>query len=323
MINRVGTQLLAGASRISFDTTKYYYTRKGKTMSTQKSSTLSTRGLNNTVNRIESFEEGLYDMKFDVVIGNPPYNDGTSANNPIYQLFTKKVEEKMMPEYFCFVIQANWLTQTRGVGKVMRDALKKAGVYNITINGWDAFEHAKVRTCTVFCKKGYTGSITLSDRNKSVVISNFDEKILLIADATELMLLNKLKPSKEKKHNLKGISDKWGIGTSYKKEGFDIDPLNTLKIIPPNKTGYKLFATFDTENEAVSNKEKYSSFWRSKLVTYILLRTRTSTTLDNPQIEYVPNLFIDRIFTDTELYQIYNLSNAEITHIESHVKHLY
>jgi hypothetical protein len=257
-------------------------------------------------------------------IGNPPYNDGTVARNPIYGEFLANFA-KQKPDYLFKVIPANWFSQPESkLGKSVRASLRKLGVYKITLNPYDTFTTAKVKTCTVFCRKGHSGDIVLvdSESNKHAIIKDFDSQILYTADQNELDLLYSLKPFQPwtTHEGSKVDQQKWRVATSYRKENFEITPLNPLKVLEPyykSESGYRVFSGFTTEQEAVAAQEQYQSFWHSKLVFWILKKTRTSTTLDNPQIAWVPRIKIDRIFTDIDLYTAFNLTDDQISMIES------
>lgn len=266
-------------------------------------------------------DQELESLKDAVWLMNPPYNDGTAANNPIYQLFIEKVASAK-PKAAVIIVQANWLMRTDSFSKNIRKNLKKIGVKKITVNPFDAFPNAQVRTVSILCETGYNGDIELVDAvsKKSVQIKNFDELIPFCFDDIKINLLKRLIPSSpmKLKSGPKLLEEKYLVATAYQNFNIGKDPVGYIRVIAPGKkcTGYKVLAEYDTESDAEVGLKQYRSFWHSKLITFIMKYRRTSYTLDNPQISWVPIVTVDKEFEDKDLYDMFNLNEEEIKTVE-------
>ena len=168
-------------------------------------------------------------MKFDVIIGNPPYHLSDGGNGvsaaPIYNLFVEQAQ-KLAPRYLTMIIPSRWFIGGKGLDDFRIKMLKDRHIRKIVDfeNSYEAFPGVDVSggICYFLWDRDHEGKCEFMNMVDGKVTSSYrflDEYPVLIRQAKALPIIKKIAGFNE--NNGKKISDiastrkPFGLPTNY------------------------------------------------------------------------------------------------------------
>lgn len=231
--------------------------------------------------------ENLFNMKFDVIIGNPPYqlNDGGGTGDsakPIYHLFIQQAK-KLNPKYISMIIPSRWMKGGKGLDSFRNEMINDKSIKFL-------FDYEDAKEC--FAGLNIDGGVCyfLWDKSnnleaeflykpknldaihsKRFLKNSFSDTV--IRDFRQISIIEKVHKLKEEKFNKIVSSRKpYGIATdlfnspsNYGYEKIESKPFdNSLKIfgVKGNKGGAKRMIGYIHRNKISDrvNISKYKLF---------------------------------------------------------------
>lgn len=281
---------------------------------------------NNHKMLIDEMKKEFNTMKFDVVIGNPPYN------NDIYLDFVT-LGHTLANKYDCWITPAKW--QAKG-GQKNEDFRKNIVPYMSKIvyypDAKDIFE-IKIQGGVAYylCNKMSTTTVVINRCKKNSKLNSCSTRILtknplLLNIGNEIMekintqCLNKVRCE---------LSDKYGVYiiNAYMNGAIMLNTGNTLLLgdmhIEDNNIpiiGKSDVMIFSADNIDIC--KSFISYVSTKFIRFLafMLIDGQQPKFNNIW-KFIPNQeAFDHIFTDQELYKEYKLTPEEINIIESVIK---
>lgn len=172
----------------------------------------------------------LENMKFDVIIGNPPYqmNDGgaQASAKPIYHLFIQQAK-KLNPRYMSFIIPARWYAGGKGLDSFRDEMLKDNHIvelHDFPISS-DCFTGVEIKggVCYFLWDREFKGECFVKSHSKDKIISEAKRNLLenksdtFIRYNEAISILHKVQNFNEKTFDTIVSSRKpFGLATDFK-----------------------------------------------------------------------------------------------------------
>lgn len=196
--------------------------------------------------------EEIFKMKFDVIIGNPPYqlSDGgaQASASPIYQNFVEQ-SKKLNPRFLIMIIPARWFSGGKGLDS-FRDSMlndKRIEFLHDFQNASECFPSVEIKggVCYFLWNRDYFGDCTVVTHENNKIVSMLKRPLLengndiFIRYNNAIDILHKVTMKKEKLFNEKISSRKpFGFSTNYNVENEEKSEINDIKIYANKKVGY-------------------------------------------------------------------------------------
>lgn len=170
--------------------------------------------------------ERIFNMKFDVIISNPPYqlNDGGNGKSakPIYQHFIQKAK-KLRPRYLTMIIPSRWFTGGKGLDDFRLEMLHDKSIRKLVDfeNFKDVFPGVDLAggACYFLWDRDYQGQCEVTNQSKDsidVAVRYLDEYETFVRQNKAIGIVKKVVSQNENFLNERISSRKpFGLPTNY------------------------------------------------------------------------------------------------------------
>jgi site-specific DNA-methyltransferase (adenine-specific) len=152
--------------------------------------------------------EDIFNMKFDVIVGNPPYQLSTGGSGrqakPIYQYFVQQAK-KMNPRYLVMIIPSRWFSGGMGLDQFREEMLNDERIRKLVdySNAKDCFSGISVSGGVNYFlwdkdNKGDCEFVSIHNGTSSIANRRLNEFPILVRYNDAVNIIHKIKSKKEK-----------------------------------------------------------------------------------------------------------------------------
>lgn len=230
--------MMCGASKSEYD--------RGEELETHAYSFIHTDEQRNS-----ALFKRLKEMKFDVIIGNPPYqlSDGGNAASakPLYHLFVQQAK-KLNPRYITMIIPARWYSGGKGLDEFRDEMLNdnRIRIIHDFLDAGECFPGVEIKggVCYFLWDRDNKGNCTVNTHKGHNIISSVERPLLeegcttFIRYNEAISILKKVQALQEFTMDTQISSRKpFGFATDF--SGYELQEIpNAVKIYARGEVGY-------------------------------------------------------------------------------------
>jgi site-specific DNA-methyltransferase (adenine-specific) len=206
----------------------------------------------------------IFNMKFDVIVGNPPYQlsdsgYGTSATS-IYHLFVEQAK-KLDPRYLSMIIPARWYSGGKGMDNFRDEMLKDNRIRQIVDypEAIDCFPGVQIKggVCYFLWDRDNAGLCKVLTSRKGEIVSEMTRPLLekgcetFIRYNEAISILKKVQKRNESSlKNKISVRKPFGLETTYKGKPHPFE--NSIKLYQNGGIGYIKKADIKTNVDSIN-----------------------------------------------------------------------
>lgn len=371
------------SGNIQFVAAKHRFGKDGTTKSCEVCGAPTELQRERRENYAYAFIHGTYPtkemstMKFDVIVGNPPYqinSDGNTRTKPIYQLFVQQAIT-MGPKHLLMITPSRWFAGGLGLDDFRQQMLASGKISQLVdyIDATDCFPGVDIQAGVSYFHwdSDHSGPTEVKAHHggeSTVAIRELNEFDIFVRDNRMIPVLRKvaarndgafsahvsstlpfgLRSNYRSKARSKDTITLYGRDrTSQKVDRSDIQMnsewIDKWKVMLPAAYGergkgpflvigkpfvakpgsactmtYIVAGIYETHAEA-ANAEAYL---RTRFARFLICARKISQHMTADRFQFVPDLPMDRLWTDIDLFARYGLSDAEVKSMESIVREM-
>lgn len=197
--------------------------------------------------------EEMKDMKFDVIVGNPPYQIGTEGHgvtaSTIYHLFVQRAID-LDPRYIVMITPFRWFTGGKGLDEFRDRMINDRRIRTLVDNPkiFDCFPGVKIRGGVSYFlwDRAHSGDCNFSTRVDGVTRSTMKRDLregagVLVRDNKALSVIRKVDagPVKERVEQTSSVTKPFGLTMRSNYPGSVPEPFEgAIPLIYGNRIGY-------------------------------------------------------------------------------------